>query len=71
MKVLDDDQEVGAFLFRRTVPAIHLTPEDVRWMVCLFSSYPVVVLSVAVAFRECSGHVSVLSTGRGKNITLP
>lgn len=69
MKVLDDDQEVGAFLFRRTVPAIHLTPEDVRWMVCLFSSYPVVVLSVAVAL--CSGHVSVLSTGRGKNITLP
>ncbi|RWR85093.1 phospholipase A I isoform X1 [Cinnamomum micranthum f. kanehirae] len=31
--VLEDDQEIGAFLFRRTVPASHLTPEDVRWMV--------------------------------------
>ncbi|XP_068666286.1 phospholipase A I-like isoform X2 [Aristolochia californica] len=31
--VLEDDQEIGAFMFRRTVPAIHLTPEDVRWMV--------------------------------------
>ncbi|XP_068656988.1 phospholipase A I-like [Aristolochia californica] len=31
--VLEDDQEIGAFMFRRIVPAIHLTPEDVRWMV--------------------------------------
>lgn len=31
--VLEDDQEIAAFLFRRTVPSIHLTPEDVRCMV--------------------------------------
>lgn len=32
-QVMEDNQEIGAFMFRRTVPAIHLTPEDVRWMV--------------------------------------
>ncbi|XP_058093456.1 phospholipase A I isoform X2 [Magnolia sinica] len=31
--VLEDDQEIGAFMFRRTVPATHLTSDDVRWMV--------------------------------------
>ena len=30
---MEDDQEIGAYLFRRTVPSMHLTPEDVRWMV--------------------------------------
>ncbi|KAF6175780.1 hypothetical protein GIB67_035907 [Kingdonia uniflora] len=32
-QVMEDDQEIGAYMFRRTVPSIHLTPEDVRWMV--------------------------------------
>ncbi|KAJ7541796.1 hypothetical protein O6H91_10G077200 [Diphasiastrum complanatum] len=32
-QVLLDGQEVGAYLFRRTLAASHLTPEDVRWMV--------------------------------------
>ncbi|PON38399.1 Patatin-related protein [Parasponia andersonii] len=32
-QVMEDDQEIGAYLFRRTVPSMHLTPEDVRWMV--------------------------------------
>lgn len=32
-KVMEDDQEIGAYMFRRTVPALHLTPDDVRWMV--------------------------------------
>lgn len=32
-KVMEDNQEIGAFMFRRTVPAVHLTSEDVRWMV--------------------------------------
>ncbi|KAM1123881.1 hypothetical protein COP2_005372 [Malus domestica] len=32
-QVMDDGQEIGAYLFRRTVPSIHLTPDDVRWMV--------------------------------------
>ncbi|KAI7755793.1 hypothetical protein M8C21_014917, partial [Ambrosia artemisiifolia] len=32
-QVMDDDQEIGAYMFRRTVPSMHLTPEDVRWMV--------------------------------------
>nr|XP_011459970.1 PREDICTED: phospholipase A I isoform X2 [Fragaria vesca subsp. vesca] len=32
-QVMEDGQEIGAYLFRRTVPSIHLTPDDVRWMV--------------------------------------
>lgn len=34
MKVMEDDQEIGAYMFRRTVPSMHLTPDDVRCMVC-------------------------------------
>ncbi|KAG8634374.1 hypothetical protein MANES_17G037100v8 [Manihot esculenta] len=32
-QVMEDDQEIGAYMFRRTVPAMHLTPDDVRWMI--------------------------------------
>ncbi|CAI0407156.1 unnamed protein product [Linum tenue] len=32
-QVMEDDQEIAAYMFRRTVPSMHLTPEDVRWMV--------------------------------------
>ncbi|KAL5715418.1 Phospholipase A I [Ranunculus cassubicifolius] len=32
-QVMEDDKEIGAYMFRRTVPSIHLTPDDVRWMV--------------------------------------
>ncbi|KAL4201106.1 hypothetical protein AMTRI_Chr02g256950 [Amborella trichopoda] len=32
-QVIEDDQEISAYMFRTTVPAIHLTPDDVRWMV--------------------------------------
>ncbi|KAK4398970.1 Phospholipase A I [Sesamum angolense] len=32
-QVMEDDQEIGAYMFRRTVPSMHLTPEDVRCMV--------------------------------------
>lgn len=35
VKVMEDDQEIGAYMFRRTVPSMHLTPEDVRCMVCV------------------------------------
>ena len=38
LKVMEDDQEIGAFMFRRTVPSMHLTPDDVRWMVCSWLS---------------------------------
>ncbi|CAI0468244.1 unnamed protein product [Linum tenue] len=31
-QVMEDDQEIAAYMFRRTVPSMHLTPEDVRWM---------------------------------------
>eukprot|EP01018_Ginkgo_biloba_P003530 Gb_32589 [translate_table: standard] len=31
-QVMADDQEIGAYMFQRTLPAVHLTPEDVRWM---------------------------------------
>lgn len=33
LKVMEDDQEIGAYMFRRTVPSMHLTSEDIRWMV--------------------------------------
>lgn len=39
LKVMEDDQEIGAYLFRRTVPSMHLTPDDVRWMVCSLLSF--------------------------------
>ncbi|XP_012449915.1 phospholipase A I isoform X3 [Gossypium raimondii] len=32
-QVMEDDIEIGAYMFRRTVPSLHLTPDDVRWMV--------------------------------------
>ncbi|XP_052183412.1 phospholipase A I isoform X2 [Diospyros lotus] len=32
-QVMEDDQEIGAYMFRRTVPSMHLTPDDVRWMI--------------------------------------
>ncbi|KAK6917317.1 Patatin-like phospholipase domain [Dillenia turbinata] len=32
-QVMEDDQEIGAYMFRRTVPSMHLTQDDVRWMV--------------------------------------
>ncbi|KAL0407272.1 UNVERIFIED_CONTAM: Phospholipase A I [Sesamum latifolium] len=32
-QVMEDDQEIAAYMFRRTVPSSHLTPEDVRCMV--------------------------------------
>ncbi|KAI3972379.1 hypothetical protein MKW92_046154 [Papaver armeniacum] len=31
-QVMEDDQEIGAYMFRRTVPSIHLSPDEVRWM---------------------------------------
>ncbi|KAK7348479.1 hypothetical protein VNO80_23037 [Phaseolus coccineus] len=31
--VMEDDQEIASYMFRRTVPSMHLSPEDVRWMV--------------------------------------
>ena len=33
---MEDDQEIGAYMFRRTVPSLHMTPDDVRWMVCIW-----------------------------------
>ncbi|KAE8728676.1 Phospholipase A I [Hibiscus syriacus] len=32
-QVMEDDQEIEAYMFRRTVPYLHITPDDVRWMV--------------------------------------
>ncbi|KAI7752594.1 hypothetical protein M8C21_010642, partial [Ambrosia artemisiifolia] len=32
-QVNEDNQEIGAYMFRRTVPSMHLSPADVRWMV--------------------------------------
>ncbi|KAH1116229.1 hypothetical protein GLYMA_17G015200v4 [Glycine max] len=31
--VMEDDQEIASYMFRRTVPSMHLSPEDVRWMI--------------------------------------
>ncbi|KAL4563085.1 hypothetical protein LXL04_027116 [Taraxacum kok-saghyz] len=55
-QVMEDDQEIGAYMFRRTVPSMHLTPEDVRWMVgawrdriiictCLYGPSPALIKS--------------------------
>lgn len=38
MKVNEEGQEFGAYMFRRTVPSMHLAPPDVRWMVRVFYS---------------------------------
>ncbi|KAK1557151.1 hypothetical protein Q3G72_019057 [Acer saccharum] len=32
-QVMEDDQEFAAYMFRRTVPSMHLSPDDVRWMI--------------------------------------
>ncbi|KNA04015.1 hypothetical protein SOVF_203650 [Spinacia oleracea] len=32
-QVMEDDREIGAFMFRRTVPSMHLVADDIRWMV--------------------------------------
>ncbi|KAH9616106.1 hypothetical protein KSS87_023938 [Heliosperma pusillum] len=32
-QVMEDDYEIGAYMFRRTVPSMHLQAEDIRWMV--------------------------------------
>ncbi|CAJ2649528.1 unnamed protein product [Trifolium pratense] len=31
--VMEDNQEIGSYMFRRTVPSMHLSADDVRWMV--------------------------------------
>ncbi|KAI4295872.1 hypothetical protein L6164_035870 [Bauhinia variegata] len=31
--IMEDAQEIASYMFRRTVPSMHLTPDDVRWMV--------------------------------------
>lgn len=30
---MEDDEEIGSYMFRRTVPSMHITPDDVRFMV--------------------------------------
>ncbi|KAL8259333.1 hypothetical protein R6Q59_027286 [Mikania micrantha] len=32
-QVNEDGQEIGAYMFHRTIPSMHLAPGDVRWMV--------------------------------------
>ena len=46
MKVMEDDQEIGAYMFRRTVPSMHLTPDDVRWMVSPLDLAPYLHFSI-------------------------
>ncbi|KAL3675821.1 hypothetical protein R1sor_025769 [Riccia sorocarpa] len=48
-QVLPDGQEVGSYLFRRTLPASHLLLDDVRWMVGGWQDRIVI----------CTGRVSV------------
>ena len=47
---MEDDQEIGAYMFRRTVPSMHLTPEDVRWMVSFWTSYFICPICVIALF---------------------
>ena len=50
---MEDDREIAAYMFRRTVPSVHLASEDVRLMVgsrSVFLLYWLSLLSVIVRF---------------------
>lgn len=65
---MEDDQEIGAYMFRRTVPSMHLTPEDARCMVCpwILSLYTCVCI-----YTQTPGILSLsVSAYHHKSITL-
>ncbi|CAA6658248.1 unnamed protein product [Spirodela intermedia] len=52
-QVMEDDQEVSAYMFRRTVPATHLSSEDVRWMVGAWRDRIVICTGKHGPLRRC------------------
>lgn len=68
-QVMEDNQEIGAFMFRRTVPAVHLTSEDVRWMVGAWRDRIIICTgkyglakSLVKAFQDCGAKAVVSSS---------
>jgi len=49
-QVMEDDQEIGAFMFRRTVPSIHLIPEDIHLMVDFSETFFVISIQLYLEF---------------------
>lgn len=47
---MEDDQEIGAFMFRRTVPSIHLIPEDIHLMVDFSETFFVISIQLYLEF---------------------
>jgi hypothetical protein len=56
--VMEDNQEIGAYMYRRTVPTVHMAPEDVRWMVGQFAQHECIGLHNYVkAITDSSDHM--------------
>ncbi|CAN8305502.1 unnamed protein product [Cochlearia groenlandica] len=75
--VLEDDQEISAYMFRRTVPSTHLTPDDIRWMVgawrdriILFSGTYGPTPAIVKAFLD-SGAKAVIGPSSEPQVTIP
>ncbi|KAG0585410.1 hypothetical protein M758_2G009100 [Ceratodon purpureus] len=84
-QVLADGQEVGAYMFRRTLASVHLTPDDVRWMVGAWRDRLVLCTgkqgppaSVAKAFLDAGAKAVIVSAvetdmqvGKGGDVLTP
>jgi hypothetical protein len=66
--VMEDNQEIGAYMFRRTVPAVHMAPEDVRWMVGQFAQHECIGLHNYVkAITDSSDHMPAVKVAKYGN----
>jgi hypothetical protein len=59
---MEDNQEIGAYMFRRTVPAVHMTPEDVRWMVSKYTCICFALLHSVLVHQLGSTHQNASTT---------
>ncbi|KFK43435.1 hypothetical protein AALP_AA1G125100 [Arabis alpina] len=76
-QVLEDDQEIAAYMFRKTVPSTHLTPDDIRWMVgawrdriILYSGTYGPTPAIVKAFLD-SGAKAVIGPSAEPQVTMP
>ncbi|ONI10026.1 hypothetical protein PRUPE_4G024000 [Prunus persica] len=70
-QVMEDGQEIGAYLFRRTVPSIHLSPDDVRWMVGAWRDRIIICTgtygptpTLVKSFLDCGAKAVICSSGQ-------
>ncbi|KAK8675280.1 hypothetical protein V6N13_033349 [Hibiscus sabdariffa] len=66
-QVMEDDIEIAAYMFRRTVPSLHMTPDDVRWMAFLDSGAKAVICPAAEPHDvsvNITGEYDVMENGR-------